>query len=495
MDLAQLTQASGILTYRGLTLESKEGINTEGELETFDLEIDGISGAADERVTENMLTIKVTPSGEWSSPEILMPYLTLQEGQFVLPVVPSVITTGTDVLAAANHPFVLGDRVLVGIRAGGTLPTIGAVDVNPDTFYYVGTVVAGVSFKLYATRANALSSTSPINFDGAGVGVRVVAQYDLVLNLVDGRQFTFHAAAIDEQPELDLQAEATPFGEITWKVYCRSRKQPDDADAFYTEAEVAFPGWSANSSDIKTQSQVVAWGNQIAIEDVDLDTEVLTATAHGLATGAKVYPGTTSTFPTSTPALDVDTPLWLNVINANTFTLHTNAVDAAAGTNDVTFAAAGTGVLFLTVDNPPFTLQETEAGVKVASDVIFEERKSDRSGLYNKQFGGCRLEVTLIPLTVTGSQVLTALKLQGTGAGRGRSLNSGSKPLSIFSAGMFLRVNGAQMKKGSILNSMKTTEAREVLFVNTRVVTAGVKLPPGYVGTQLSATDTVYTEA
>jgi hypothetical protein len=494
MDLAQLTQASGILTYRGLTLESKEGITIEGELSTFDIPIDGISEAADERVTENMITLKVTPSGEWTSPEILLPYLAMAEGQFVLPVVPSSIDTGTDVLTAAGHPFVAGDRVLVGIKAGGTLPTIGGTAIDQDTYYYVGTVTTS-SYKLYTSRANALSETSAVNFDAAGSDVRVVAQYDLVLNLVDGRQITFHAAAITEQPELDLQAEATPFGAITWKAFCRSRMQPDDANSFYTEASVAFPGWSASSSDIKTQSQLLAWADQIAIEDIDGDTEVLTATAHGLTTGDKVYPGTSGTFPTAVPALDADTPLWVNVADADTFTLHPTAASAGTGTSDVTFSAAGTGVLFLTKDNPPFTLQETEAGVKVKSNLSLSDRKSDRSGLYNQQFGGCRLEVTLIPLTVSGSQILTALKLQGTGAARGRSLNSGSKPLTIFSSGMLVRVNGAQMKKGAIEQSMKNTEAREVTFVNTRVVTAGVKQPPGYVATDFAGTDTTFTEA
>jgi len=494
MDLAQLTQASGILTYRGLTLESKEGINVDGDLSTFEIPIDGISEAADERVTENILTITVTPSGEWSSPEILLPYLTLAEGQFVLPVVPSSINTGTDVLSATAHPFVLGDRVLVGTKAGGTLPTIGGTAIDQDTWYYVGTVTAD-SFKLYTSRANALSSTSAVNFDGAGTDVRVVAQFDLVMNLVDGRQITYHACAIDEQPELDLQAEATPFGQIVFKAYCRSRMQPEDSNAFYTEASVVFPGWSATSSDIRTQAQLLAWADQIAISDVDLDTEVLTSVGHGLTTGDKVYLGTSGTFPTSTPAMDADRPFWVNVADVDTFTLHPTAASAGTGTSDVTFSAAGTGVLFLTKDNPPFTLQETEAGVKVKSNVTFNDRKSDRSGLYNKQFGGCRLEVTLIPLTVSGDQILAALKLQGTGAARGRSLNAGSKPLSIFSSGMFMRVNGAQIKKGTREQSMKNTEAREVLFVNTRVVTAGVKQPPGYVSDGYNATDTTYTEA
>lgn len=492
MDLATLNQASGIITYRGLSFESKDGINLAPDLKTFDIPIDGISQAADERVAQNMFKLTVTPSGEWSSPEIVLPYLTMQEGQFVLPVVPVTINTSTDVLSAANQPYVLGDRVLVGAKAGGTLPTIGGVDVNPDTYYYIGTKTSS-SFKLYASRADALASSSPINFDGAGVDVRIVAQYDLVLNLVDGRQITFHAAAITKQPDLDMQAEATPFGQIEFTAFTRSRMQPEDANSMYTEAAVTFPGWSANSADIRTQSQRVTWADQLVVEDVNLSTEVLTITAHGRTTGDKVYVGTTGTLPTATPALDPDVPLFVNVASANTITLHPTSADAIAGTNDIAFSAAGSGVLFLSVDNPPFTLQESEAGVKVTSNVALTERKSDLSGMYNMQFGGCRLEVKFIPLTLGTSNILNALRLQGSTGARGRSLAAASKPLSIYSPGMYLRVNGAAMKAAAIAQNMKDTEVREVTFVNTRSVVAGVKQPPGYVGTSISGDDTSYT--
>lgn len=496
MDLATLNQASGIITYRGLTLESKDGINLAPELQTFDIPIDGISEAADERVTQNMLKLTVTPSGEWSSPEILMPYLKMQEGQFVLPVVPVTINTGPDVLTSSvANPFVNGDRVLVGIKAGGTLPTIGGVDVNQDTWYYVGSV-SGDTFKLYSSRANALAESSAINFDGAGSSVRIVAQYDLVLNLVDGRQITFHAAAITKQPDLDMQAEATPFGEIEFTCFTRSRMEPEDSNSMYTEADVTFPGWSANSSDIRTQSQRVAWAEQLVVEDVDLDTEALTITAHGLTTGAKVYPGTTGTLPTASPALDPDTPLFANVSDANTLTLHTNATDAGTGSNAVAFSAAGTGVFFLTVDNPPYTLQESEAGVKVTSNLSLTDRKSDRSGMYNMQFGGCRLEVKFIPLTLATSNILNALRMQGATGARGRSLAAAAKPLSIFSSGMYVRINGAAMKSATIAQNMKDTEVREITFVNTRSVISGVKQPPGYIGTSIEAdADTTYTQA
>lgn len=491
MDLATLNQASGILTYRGLVMESKNGINLDIQLDTFDIGIDGISEAADERVKQSMIKIQATPTGEWLSPEILMPYLTLQEGQFVLPVVPASINTGTGVLTVSANPFVNGDRVLVGTQAGGTLPQISSTDVDPDTFYYVGSVTS-TTFKLYASRANALTGTSAVAFSSAGTNVRIVAQYDLVLNLVDGRQITFHAAAITKQPDLDLQVEATPFGQIEWTAYVRSRKEPEDANSIYTEAAVSFPGWTISSTDIRTQSQRVAWASQVVIESGVLATDVLTATAHGLTTGTIVYPGTTGVFPTTSPALDSDTPLYVRNVSANTITLHTTSAGASGNTGKVDFSGAGSGVLFLTVDNPPYTLQESEAGVKVTTTPSLTPRSSDRSGIYNAQFGGCKVEVKFVPLTLGTSNVLTALRLQGSTGARGRSLSSAANDLSVFSSGMFLRVNKAALKSANIAQNMKDTEVRELTFVNTRAVVNGVKLPPGYVGTSISGSATTY---
>lgn len=494
MDLAKLNQASGIITYRGAaTLESKEGIFIDGDIKTFEIPIDGISRVADERVIENLPMIRVVPSGEWTNPELLLPYFGFPEGQFMLPVVPSTIDAGTDIVTAAGHPFITGDRILIGCRAGGTLPQIGGADVNEDTFYYVRKLSSS-TMSIHASRAGALADTGGVNFSLAGSGVRLVAQWDLVLNLVDGRQFTFHAVGILKQPNLGLQAEATPFDEIQFQPFVRSRMQPQEANSIFTEADVAFPGWTANSSDIKTQAQMVAWADQLVVEDIHLDDDDLTITDHGLDTGAKVYIGTTGTLPAATPALDPDQAYFVNVSDEDTLSLHTNAVDAAAGTNPVNFSAAGAGVIFLTVDNPPFTLQETEAGVKVSSSLTFAPRKSDRSGMYNQQFDGIRIEVALIPLTVSTSQVLAALKMQGAGAERGASLAARAKPLSVFSNGMFVRINGAALKKAGAEQSTKNTEAREMTFVNTRSVVAGVKVAAGYVGTSIAGSDTTYSE-
>ena len=491
MDLATLNQASGILTYRGLTLESKSGINLDIKLDTFEIPIDGISSNADERVKQSVIKIQATPTGEWLSPSILMPYLTLPEGSFVLPVVPVTINTGTGVLTANGHPFVLGDRVLVGAQSGGTLAQISSADVDQDTYYYVGTVTTN-SFKLYTTRANALASTSAVSFSGAGTNVRVVAQYDLVLNLVDGRQITFHAAAITKQPDLDLQVEATPFGQVEWTAFTRSRMEPENANSIYTEASVSFPGWSANSSDIVTQSQRVAWAQQIVVESGVLSTDVLTATAHGMTTGTKVFPGTTGTFPTATPALDSDTALYVKNITADTFSLHTTSAGASAGTGKVDISAGGTGVFFLTVDNPPYTLQESEAGVKVTTNVTLTDRSSDRSGIYNAQFSNCKIEAKFIPLTLATTNVLSALRLQGSTGARGRSLNAAANDLSIFSTGMYLRINKAALKSAMIAQNMKDTEVRELTFTNTRAVVSGVKLPPGYIGTSIAGSATTF---
>ena len=88
--------------------------------------------------------------------------------------------------------------------------------------------------------------------------------------------------------------------------------------------------------------------------------------------------------------------------------------------------------------------------------------------------------------------MLSALRLQGSTGARGRSLNAAANDLSIFSTGMYLRINKAALKSAMIAQNMKDTEVRELTFTNTRAVVSGVKLPPGYIGTSIAGSATTF---
>jgi hypothetical protein len=481
MDLAKLNGGSGIIRYRGLEIESKEGIFVTPELETTEIAIDGISSAADEHVDMTMIVITVTPSGKWINPDRLFPYLDMPTGRFVLPVLGVTINDTSDVLTAGKHGFYDGDRVMCGIRPGGTLPAA----LDDATFYYVRRIDAD-TFTLHTSRAGALANTGKVNFASAGTSVVVIGQFDLEIIGEDGERITFHASAITKQPELNFTRRETALGEIEWTAFVRNKKHPSDADAFYSIDTPGFPGWSASASDIRTQSPWLAWANQLKVTNIDVtDNELDFGADHGLTTETAVFLGTTGTLPTATPALDPERKYYVRAVDTNSISLHLTAAAATAGTGAIDLGDTGTGTLFCTVDNPPFSLMDTEEGVQIESSVELEERDLDRDGVVNARLVKCSMEAKFIALSLGTSNILSMLKLQGEGANLGRSLNAGSKPLNIFSEGIFVRLNGAAPKAGELAWSMTTDRARELTVVSTRVVSGGTLQPVGHVGTEI----------
>jgi hypothetical protein len=484
MDLAKLVGGSGIIKYRGLEMESKEGINVVTELEAEDISIDGISAQADRRVSIQKITINVVPSGKWINPDRLFPYLTMPAGRFVLPVLRASINTTTDVITSAKHGFYTGDRVMLGLRAGGTLPT-SSPQVNVTDWYYVSVLTAD-TYKLHATRANANAGTSAINFSAAGTDVMIIGQYDLEVIGEDGDRITFHAAAVTTQPNLMLSRMETPFDEVEFTAYLRNGLRTTDTDSFYTIDSPGFSGWTANVEDIPTNSPWVAWAEQLIVAGITTNNEhIQTSTAHGLADEDIIYVGSTGTLPAATPTLNPDTAYYAHVIDTDEITLHTSAADAGTGTAPINFTDTGTGTMFLTVDNPPYTLMETLEGVEIESEAEIEDKVTDRDGVVNGRFGSCTMQATFAPLSLDTANIMNILRLQGEGAEIGRSMASNSKPLNIFSSGVFIRINGASPISSEISWNMVADRATELVMVNTRSVVNGTLQDVGFVGTTI----------
>jgi hypothetical protein len=81
------------------------------------------------------------------------------------------------------------------------------------------------------------------------------------------------------------------------------------------------------------------------------------------------------------------------------------------------------------------------------------------------------------PEGITEAQLVTALKLQGTGNARGRSLNANSNSLVITGTGVSVTLTGAQMKGGGMQFGPITPRIGEVEFVATRTFSTGVAQP------------------
>jgi hypothetical protein len=333
-----------------------------------------------------------------------------------------------------------------------------------------------------------LAGTGAISFSAAGTDVVIIGQYDLEIIGEDGDRITFHAAAVTTQPNLILSRMETPFDEVEFTAYLRNGKRTTDADAFYTIDSPGFSGWTANVADIPTNSPWVAWANQLVVSGITTNNEhIQTSTDHGLSDEDVVYVGSTGALPASTPTLNPDSPYYAHVIDANEITLHTSAADAATGNNPINFSGTGTGTMFLTIDNPPFTLMETLEGVEIESEAEIEDKVTDRDGVVNGRFSTCTMQATFAPLSLDTSNIMQMLRLQGEGAEIGRSMANNSRPLNIFSSGVFIRINGASPISSEIGWNMVEDRARELVMVNTRSVVNGVLQPVGSVGTEIPA--------
>ena len=74
---------------------------------------------------------------------------------------------------------------------------------------------------------------------------------------------------------------------------------------------------------------------------------------------------------------------------------------------------------------------DTLDGFNFETRVTFSDDMTDRAGLLNKRIKTVEARVRCSPMGPTRQQLLTNAKLQGTGAGRGRSKQSGSADLTI----------------------------------------------------------------
>ncbi|MGB8355781.1 MAG: hypothetical protein WCD79_17920 [Chthoniobacteraceae bacterium] len=181
---------------------------------------------------------------------------------------------------------------------------------------------------------------------------------------------SFNLAKISGGPAIILYRGATLFTKDGVKL-----------DASLDTFNVSVDGISAKADERVTQMPIKitatpdgAWGNlavlfpyfaapigsfttpRMPIGAINTSNSHITVTAHGLSTADAVFAATRGTLPTATPALSAATQYFVNVIDANTFTLHSTAADATGNANTITFSNGGTGDQFIVI-NYPLTIQ------------------------------------------------------------------------------------------------------------------------------------------
>jgi hypothetical protein len=84
MSIARATIIRGpaIVKWNGATIFSKDDIEANTEIQTFDVP-SSIHGKADERISFRVSKVRITPVGEYESTAILWPYAAFVPGQSI----------------------------------------------------------------------------------------------------------------------------------------------------------------------------------------------------------------------------------------------------------------------------------------------------------------------------------------------------------------------------------------------------------------------------
>lgn len=133
-------------------------------------------------------------------------------------------------------------------------------------------------------------------------------------------------------------------------------------------------------------------------------------------------------------------------------------------------------------DTSPWSLMDTQEGVKVSFPHQMSDVKFDGKGVATMKLNGVQAEATFKPLGIDEEDVFAKLGIQGAGAALGRSLKTGGANLDISGTGVFIRLFGANLKQAPLLFNQKDERAGDLQFVAARTFTGGVANPVAFVG-------------
>lgn len=125
----------------------------------------------------------------------------------------------------------------------------------------------------------------------------------------------------------------------------------------------------------------------------------------------------------------------------------------------------------------PWDSFQTKTGVLIEPTITTYEVETDTDGVVDLKLDGLEVMATLTPVGMTETQMLNAMKLQGSGNVRGRSMNANSADLIISGTGVTCTVKAAQMQSSKMNFGQGSPRIGETKFVATRTVTAGVVSP------------------
>ncbi len=130
----------------------------------------------------------------------------------------------------------------------------------------------------------------------------------------------------------------------------------------------------------------------------------------------------------------------------------------------------------------PWDSFNTKTGWKVGFAMSLEAVEVDNVGLITRRLSNLVVTARATPIGISESDLLTALKLQGSGAYRGRSLSTSGSNLNLTGTGFYVRLYTAALRGGPQLFSSRNDRTGELTWVATRTFSGGTPFPLFYVG-------------
>lgn len=125
----------------------------------------------------------------------------------------------------------------------------------------------------------------------------------------------------------------------------------------------------------------------------------------------------------------------------------------------------------------PWNSISTSDGWRVAFNLGLTPVTTDADGVVDMTLESLEVTATCVPLGITEAQLAAALKLQGSGATRGRSLASGASDLVLTGTGAVITVKGAQLKSGPMQFGRGALRVGELGWIATKTFSGGSPLP------------------
>lgn len=122
----------------------------------------------------------------------------------------------------------------------------------------------------------------------------------------------------------------------------------------------------------------------------------------------------------------------------------------------------------------------TKTGITVEPSLSLEAVEDDASGVLTRRIAAIGFTARAQPMGPDIGDLITALKLQGAGATRGRSLSG--ENFNIEGTGVYARLYAAALVGGPAIWSSRADRLGELTWQATRTWTAGVANPLFYIG-------------